>query len=235
MSKGINSAFNALTDQFLKQHFITAIRMFGYTAGAAPFDLYYHYNSNPKIVTLDSTNMSNDELPLFGYWVPQGDSCVIEAHPSIRKYVFTPDFSGCSILVDQISSSSYRVYHVQGDSNYLQSEYINSSHSHGLGLAGAMTFDDYGTSSTPRGFAFLKYENKRWWIYYQRQNGVGLSYKNNGFIPIGSQTVLGAGKIPIADLNSEIPATGRTHNSIDLPNARNLKVQKSMVPNDIIF
>jgi hypothetical protein len=132
--------------------------------------------------------------------------------------VFTPDFSGCSILVDQIDAHWYRVYHVQGGDGHLKEEYLADRHLHGLGLAGAMTFDDYGTIQYPCGFAFLKYEKERWHIYYQHQNGAIFGQKNGQIIWIGpAPAVLGGGSLPVADLTQEIPEIHKKHGSIQLP------------------
>ena len=171
----------------------------------------------------------------MGFWVPQGGSCVVPANPGAVSFVFTPDFSGCSILVDQIDAGQYRVYHVQGGANYLQNEYLGAHDGHGLGLAGSMTFDDYGDAALPRGFAFLKYENGRWWIYYQRQNGVGINYGNGHFRAVGPQTVRGGARVPVADLTSEVPRLNARHSGRDLPVTRNIRAQRRMLPNDELW
>lgn len=207
MSNLYNRDFETNTESFIETRFISALRLPKLDEGHLPFNLRRHLSGAEEIVTLETWTPDCDEMPLFGYWVPQGGSCVVPAHPTRGRFVLTPDFSGCSIMVDQIDASSYRVYHVQGGSNYMETEYINSGLGHGLGLAGSLTFSDYGTSTQPRAFAFLKYEGGRWWIHYQSQTGFGLSYNTSSgsFIAIGQQAVRGGGKKPVADLTAEQP------------------------------
>lgn len=224
--------FRNNTRNFVRQHFLTAVRYPGHAGGLTVFDLNAHQVNRNNIITLDT---AHGVPPLMGFWVPQGGSCRVPANPGAMSFVFTPDFSGCSILVDQINANEYRVYHVQGGGNYLQAEYLNPIHDHGLGLAGAMTFDDYGDAHLPRGFAFLKYEGQRWWIYYQRQNGVGLGFNNDQFHAVGAQTVRGGARVPIADLTVESPRVGARHSGRDLPVTRNIRAQRQMLPNDDLW
>ena len=83
----------------------------------------------------------------------------------------------------------------------MQTEYQQGPHDHGLGLAGQLDFDDYGTAQLPRAFAFLKFENTEWKIYYQSQNGVGLGFAEGVLRAIGQQTVRGGGIKDVAKLN----------------------------------
>ena len=118
MSTHFNSMFCTYTQGFIQQNFMTAFRIGvgGVPAGGALFDLHHHMVNRHQFVTLEIWTMmplNSDEIPLISYWVPQGGSCLVPARPA-RTYVFTPDFSGCSILVDQIDPNWYKVYHVQG-------------------------------------------------------------------------------------------------------------------------
>ncbi|HEV3105413.1 MAG TPA: hypothetical protein VGZ01_06980 [Trinickia sp.] len=235
MSKGWNDVFIAYTNGFTKRHLMTAAGISRLPGGPASFDLHHQLVDGDHVVRVDAWHSSSaSDRPILGHWVPQGGSCLVPRASSARPFVFTPDFSGCSILVDQIDADSYRIYHVQGGSRHIEREYLGASeaHSHGLGLAAAMTFDDYGTPSRPRGFAFLKYEGNRWWIYYQGQHGYGLSYCNGQFTPIGPQTPCGGGRMPVADLSCEVPRIGARHSGRDLFVARNLQAQRRMLPND---
>lgn len=119
MSMECNNLFRRTTQDIVREYFLTAVHYPGHSSGLTAFDLNYHSVDNYKVITLDSPENS---YPLMGFWVPQGGSCVIPANPGAETFVFTPDFSGCSIQVDQIDNNQYRVYHVQGGSNYLQSE-----------------------------------------------------------------------------------------------------------------
>jgi hypothetical protein len=229
MSSNWNRFFAAESKGFIKEHFMTALRMPNLPAGPRQFDLHHEIVSGYKIARIDVWNStSRDDDPLNGYWAPQGGSCLIPRFAQQSIYVFTPDFSGCAILVDQLSPHAYRVYHVQGSKWHLKNEYLSpSGRSHGLGLAAAMTFSDYGAAciacktrcgrEQSRGFAFLKFENGRWWIYAQGQNGVGLGYVGGRYLPTGPQTPSGGVRIPVADLTREVPRAYGTHDGQALP------------------
>lgn len=233
MSTEFNNRFRSATKDIVRQYFLTAVRYPRQRDGLTAFDLNDHSVNNNNVVTLDAA--VERSYPLMGFWVPQGGSCVIPANPGAVSFVFTPDFSGCSILVDQIDANQYRVYHVQGGSDYLQQEYLSAHERHGLGLAASMIFDDYGDVTWPRGFAFLKYENGRWWIYYQRHNGVGINYSNGHFRTMGPQTVRGGGRLPVADLTSEVPRINGRHSGQNLPVTRYIWAARRMLPNDEIW
>jgi hypothetical protein len=232
MSTQFNNQFRIDTRNFVRQNFLTAVRYPGQVAGLTSFDLNHHLINHHHVVTLDRFTQ---DPPLMGFWVPQGGSCVIPSDPGATSFVFTPDFSGCSILVDQTNEGQYRAYHVQGGAQYLQQEYLGDANGHGLGLAGSMTFDDYGDAALPRGFAFLKYEQGRWWIYYQRQNGVGLGYNHEHFYAVGPQTVRGGARVPVADLRFEVPRLSARHSGSHLPITRNVRTQVRMLPNDELW
>ncbi len=234
MSKNYNSMLREYTRDFLRHNFTTAVGIAPMRAGESPFDLHHSLVERQHVVRLDAWSPQSDEQPLLGYWVPQGGSCSVPRNPGHRGFVFTADFSGCSILVDQMGVDEYRVYHVQGGAGYLESEYLDQP-DHGLGLAAAMTFDDYGDAAHPRGFAFLKNEGGRWWIYYQRQNGVGLRYAAGEYTAMGPQTIRGGARVPVADLTREVPRQNAKHSGRDLPQGRNVPTQTTMLPNDELW
>ena len=134
-----------------------------------------------------------------GYWVPQGSFVDIPVFANENDFVFTPDFSGCALLIDQVNSDTYRVYHVQGGREHHQREYASKEHY--IGLNAGMVFNDYGSKENPRGYAFMKYENGRWWIYYQSVRGAPLVAGRD----CGPQAVLRGGKIPASNLLKERP------------------------------
>ncbi len=216
-----NTCMTALssTKTFLQQNFMTAKRIPpSLVKGINVFDVNSHKAGGYRLATLDKPgDFGKIERPLMGHWVPQGDYCDIPVNPGATGYVFTPDFSGCSILIDQLDELTYRVFHVQGGSDYLSKEYLSRADGHGLGLATAMTFDDYGEAAYPRGFAFMKFEEERWWIYFQRQNGVGLNFANGQFAMVGAQTVRGGGRIPVPNLKREPPRKGVMHSGKAVP------------------
>ena len=231
MSNNWNRFFCADTKGYIKEHFVTAVGMRVIPAGPRQFDLHHQVVSGYKIARINAWDTSShDDEPLNAYWLPQGKSCVIPRTAHRSRFVFTPDFSGCSILVDQIDAHRYRVYHVQGSKWHLRNEYLTpSAHAHGLGIAAAMTFSDYGAACLPcrtrcgreqtRGFAFLKFEDGRWWIYAQGQDGVGLSYQAGQYTITGQQTPAGGVRIPVADLTCEFPRVYARHDGEELPYA----------------
>lgn len=218
MSTQCINAFSS-TKTFLQRNFMTAKRIpSGLVAGINVFDVNDHKAGGYRLATLDKPGeFGKIERPLMAHWVPQGGFCDIPVNPGAMGYVFTPDFSGCSIFVDHIDDATYRVYHVQGGSDYLNKEYLSRFDGHGMGLATAMTFDDYGEDAYPRGFAFMKYEEGRWWIYFQRQNGVGLNFAYGKFQMNGAQTVRGGGRIPVPNLKRESPRHGVVHSGRPVP------------------
>ncbi len=216
MINHINALFKLVNRDFLGTFMMTAVGNPPMPAGRHNFNLTRHLVGPQRQQVARLTDWAlADELPILGYWAPQGNSCLIPAQPLPFDYVFTPDFSGCSIIVDQIDANHYRVYHVTGGRGRLAQEYTNSPHGHGLGIAAAMTFDDYGTATAPCGFAFLRYEHNRWWIYYQRQSGVQYGIQTVGstptLVPSGTKSILGGGLIPVADLATERPRRNLFH------------------------
>ncbi|MFC4159677.1 hypothetical protein [Chitinimonas lacunae] len=156
--------------------------------------------------------------PLPAYWVPQGGYCDIPINPGVNdgQFVFTPDFSGCSILVDQLNANEYRVYHVQGGDNYFQDEYA-AQQDHGMGLAGAMTFADYGLNDQPRAAAFLKHDGGRWYIYHQSQSGAPVNYNGKVVSSMTAQTIRQVRRTPVANLLREVPRTNIVHTNTPVP------------------
>lgn len=201
MSDDFNKGFTGNTLKFLTDYFMSAVGMTPLDAGSCPFNIHKHTIDGSTIARLAPWQATNGEMPIHGYWVPQGGSCLVPVDPGVRKFVFTPDFSGCAIRVDQIDAANYRVYHVQGGGNYMQTEYEQGPHDHGRGLAGQLDFDDYGDGQRPRAFAFLKHEDDAWTIYFQKQNGTGLRYAEGTFMAVGPQTVRGVGMKEVAKLN----------------------------------
>ena len=155
---------------FLARNVVTGIDLGPKQAGPATF--YLKEFASKKDLSFVTLTVSGSGTALTGYWVPQGGHCVIPENPGTNGIVFTPDFSGCSIKVDKLRSGEFKVYHVQGGSNYAQTEYLSKDH--GQGQVASMDFDDYGARLEPRCFAFLHYDaNDGWCIYSQRHTGMG--------------------------------------------------------------
>ena len=182
--------------------------------------------------------------PLRGWWVPQGGSCVVPANPGGCRFVFTPDFSGCSLLVDQLNGLNYRVYHITGGNQHLGPQYTALlPAAHGLGLAAAMTFEDYASGVggvNPRGFACMKYEGGRWWIYHQSPQGAPIAYAHGQLAALGPQTIIGCGRMPVANLTQEVPREPGRHGGLgglQIPPAPRVVpgLQRQMLPNDEVW
>lgn len=127
----------------------------------------------------------------YAYWAPQGGFVDIPMHPKDGEpnYVFTPDFSGCCLVVDKISDTTLRVRHVEGGKEEEQYNTLQAMDI-GNGMVGNMLYDDYGIINGHEnscGFAFMAYNGGRWIIKWQSNVGTmkfvrkqlpGLFYKN---------------------------------------------------------
>ncbi|KAG4080380.1 hypothetical protein HA402_006718 [Bradysia odoriphaga] len=130
-------------------------------------------------------------LDTHAYWCPQGKFIDIPIHPEKpgdAKYLFTPSFSGCTLVVDLIEKTVngkqeklYRVYHVQGGKE--NAEYNHLSY-HGYGMVTSMEYRNYGYFrpditklnlhiENVIGSAFMAYsdEQKKWILFHQSQYG----------------------------------------------------------------
>jgi hypothetical protein len=242
MVNNINQLFHLVNRGFLETYVMSAIGIEVMAPGPSAFNLQSHELGKQKAAQLGGWQPNSGQRPIHGYWVPQGDSCLISAQPGIKEYVFTADFSGCSIVVDQIDANNYRVYHVTGGRNRLAQEYSNGRHGHGLGVAASMTFDEYGDAGAPCGFAFLRFEQGRWWIYYQRQTGAQLGIQKAGgkttLLAPGGKTIIGGGRIPVADLTREVPRMYASHGGLGgdpLPVPPMTPQRRRMLPNDELW
>ncbi|MCC8465664.1 hypothetical protein [Photorhabdus bodei] len=131
-----------------------------------------------KIVDTYQEEMPDKEMSISAYWAPQGGYVDIPVQPNLSRhpqYVFTPNFSGCSFVVDKMNKDTLRVRHVQGGQEDV--EYNNQNIDHGMGMITAMEFRDYGyheaddkVMENTYGFAFLKFnpEEKQWQLHYQK-------------------------------------------------------------------
>ncbi|MDY7587578.1 cytotoxin [Vibrio cholerae] len=144
--------------------------------------MQYQY-AHGTVGTIQLIDTFAGELPdkntsQMAYWVAQGKYLDIPKHPDPHRdhlYVFTPNFSGCSFVVDDWEDEVIRVYHVEGgkeDKQYNELQY------HGNGLINYMSFRDYGFyqqgSSIIKnitGFAFMRYntQTRNWEIHFQKQ------------------------------------------------------------------
>ncbi|MGO0693089.1 RHS repeat domain-containing protein [Pseudomonas guariconensis] len=132
-------------------------------------------NALQIVHTKTMTSQRSPEMH-YAYWAPQGGYVDIAAHPrqGEPELLFTPGFSGCSLVVDKMSEETLRVRHVEGSKEDAQYNDLDEAE-HGMGMLGAMEFTDYGFHVTADGkvvenvtaTAFMKYEEGEWRIKYQ--------------------------------------------------------------------
>ena len=131
-----------------------------------------------QVIDTYSGEQPDKNTSQMAYWVAQGKYLDIPKHPDPHRdhlYVFTPNFSGCSFVVDDWSDDLIRVYHVEGGKEDKQ---YNDVKDHSNGLINYMSFRDYGfyqkgstTIKNITGFAFMRYntQTRNWEIHYQKQ------------------------------------------------------------------
>lgn len=214
----INTLFKEATEIFIGDYLITTVNIWNLknrvsiikSPGIYIFDLNKYKINNQLFIALELVNLNKLTDGYYGiqnspyisaYWVPQGMSCEIPVEPddSSPKFVFTPDFSGCSLVIDQISNNKYRVYHIT--KGRCCDEYLRNNIDHGHGIAGWITPDVYRNDTS---FIFLKYNYNinRWEIFYQRQlQLIGHTTSNKlGLTTDLPLQIKGSGKIPVFDL-----------------------------------
>ncbi|BBE10380.1 insecticidal toxin complex protein C [Mycoavidus cysteinexigens] len=174
----------------------------------------YTVESGHSVVSLDMGNLVAESMEMASggdgrefinaFWAPQGGYVDVPIHPSKEeaKIVFTPDFSGCSLMVNQIQKEGrefYRFRHVEGSKERQQFFELNSKEEWGLGLAANMNYEDYGISQNQentRGFAYAIYSEitGNWVINWQGQSNVSssltLDKKAIIFMPVPGQSAI---------------------------------------------
>lgn len=82
-----------------------------------------------------------------GLWLPQGKSITFPVEPRHDQpcFVFTGDFTGCSLIIDQLTEFEYRAYHVEGGKMAEQYEDLQKN-DHGLGQAAVFHPEHYSVS-----------------------------------------------------------------------------------------
>lgn len=194
----LTSLMQSQPETFSRGHILTAAGIGIPSSGMNMFSLTGHdqdANNQPtNIVTLGLWRppATNDIKAIqgaassfmIGEWLPQGSNIDVRITPRDKdaKFVFTPDFSGCSLIIDQINADEFRIYHVQGQGttgNNMHEEY--ECHAHGLGQITAVHAGDYVTNAdNPCAFMFMKYvhdgDSPGWHIYKQRRTGLGIHY-----------------------------------------------------------
>ncbi|WBA16302.1 cytotoxin [Salinivibrio proteolyticus] len=140
----------------------------------------YAYGTVGSIQVIDTFagEQPDKNTSQMAYWVAQGKYLDIPKHPDPHRdhlYVFTPNFSGCSFVVDDWDDDRIRVYHVEGGKEDKQ---YNELQDHGNNLIKYMSSCDYGfyqqgntIIQNVHGFAFMSYntQTRNWEIHYQKQ------------------------------------------------------------------
>lgn len=128
------------------------------------------------------------------YWAPQGGYVDIPAHPTTDQpdHLFTPDFSGCALVADQLDANRLRVRHVEGSKELAQYNGL-ASEEHGWGMSTAMEFHDYGLRIDDKGqadailtgFAFMRYDRteRAWKLHFQSIQGVANVARHSSVTP----------------------------------------------------
>ena len=191
-------------------------------AGARNFNTNRRIANSHSIDCLEPHHGGAKDPVIQAYWVPQGQSLDIPLHPNEGepRYVFTPDFSGCSMEVDRINAHTLKVYHVEGGKE--QAQYVDQNH--GWGNAASMPPAAYGTAAQPRGFAMMTYQDGVWQILHQSQaSHKGPSLQHGKLALAEPQTVLHSGGIVVKSVSPpSFPgpaATGSPHHSATSTNA----------------
>ena len=138
---------------------------------------HHKYSNVGAFKIVENAKLWNAQTILWSYWLPQGKYLDIAKHPDATRqpiYVLTPNFSGCSVVLDELDESTLRVYHVEGGK---ENQQYNDIPNHGLGQLFYMSYTDYGyytrngtTFENITAYAFMQYSvaNREWQIHYQR-------------------------------------------------------------------
>lgn len=107
------------------------------------------------------------------YWAPQGQSIGIPARPDISggpELVFTPDLSGCSVVVETKDDQTLRVSHVQGGHHNAEFAALRINP---RDVTGILSHDDYSNGRNDQAAAFLKFDrgSGEWNIHWQERQG----------------------------------------------------------------
>lgn len=113
-----------------------------------------------------------------GYWVPINKHTEIPRIPTgdQPRYVFTPDFCGCTFTITPSENNMLRVRHVQGNLEGRQFNRLSTDEKGGP-ISYAMQFKDYGYHELHTGeivqntgaFTFMEFTNGEWRLHYQLQ------------------------------------------------------------------
>lgn len=127
MSRGLNASFMQNAEAFLNNHPFTSALM----SESSRSDLATQPTNDPPPLDFDlmegekaghSVALINvgpraattgGDPYIKAYWLPQGKYIDIPKDNPQAAYIFTPEFSGCKIYVDEIPGNLYRIFHIQ--------------------------------------------------------------------------------------------------------------------------
>lgn len=153
-------------------------------------------------------SFSPDQSGIAGYWVPQGGEATVPKRPEAgRSFVFTPDFSGCSLIAAKSphSSDDLIVQHVEGGKHLAQVEKAWPKQGRSFGsVEAAMTATDYANFNakgelTTQAFAYYSAREGVWSTYSQSREAT-MSPRNAGgpYLAVGSTRVTNARSVQLS-------------------------------------
>jgi hypothetical protein len=115
----------------------------------------------------------HSSVPVEAYWAPQGESIGIPAHPDLSgkpELVFTPDLSGCSVVVEKADDQNLRVSHVQG--GHHNDEFVDLRIDPRK-ITAILAHESYSNGRNDQAAAFLKFDrgSSEWNIHWQSRQG----------------------------------------------------------------
>lgn len=120
---------------------------------------------------------TTNKFSINAYWLPQGGHTNIPIIPTENQphHVFTPDFSGCLLIIDKLKNGNeFKVYHVSGEKN-IKSQYTDKRNPEDIKVTEISPRDYMDSDDLMLAFIFMKYEarsnGKKWHIHIQKQEG----------------------------------------------------------------
>lgn len=132
---------------------------------------------------------ASPDLDTSAYFLVQGRFIDIPIHPAPNQpsFVFTPPFSGCSLVVDLMERTTnnqpekfYRVYHVEGRK---ENQQYNDLSDHGYGMVEIMQYKQYGYHFDTDRHRFLENVLGIAFMKYSQQHNTWLLYQQNQYVP----------------------------------------------------
>lgn len=175
------------------------------------------------------------------YWAPQGGSIGIPVRPDRGRdpqVVFTPDLSGCSVVVEKMNEESLRVSHVQGGRHHEDFSRLGIDPRR---VTAILSHEHYANgSSNDQAAAFLKFDrgSREWNIHWQARQGTINIQGTDVRVGAGPMTLRGSGSVSavrresgvIAALNRALESDRTEYHSAAI---RMTRSQSSQPPTDL--